>query len=128
MFSRFKFLNLYKPISNKKIKQIWYIFKFLYLYIYIYFCYDHDQCFVIYIYTDFYIYIDFFNIFCQEISFFNFIYTYIYIYQNIFFGKNWKHETFEVCKRITKITKFPYTRMMDCLQKESQVFCVNKYV
>lgn len=83
-----------------------------------------------FIYTQISTYISIFSIsFVKRYLFLiSYIHIYIYIYQNIFFGKNWKHETFEVCKRITKITKFPYTRMMDCLQKESQVFCVNKYV
>ena len=44
------------------------------------------------------------------------------------FGNLEIYETIEICKRIRKITKFQFTKMMDFFPAEIQVFCANKYV
>lgn len=84
-----------------------------------------------FIYTQISTYISIFSIsFVKRYLFLiSYIHIYIYIFTKISFSeKTGNMKPLKLANESQKITKFPYTRMMDCLQKESQVFCVNKYV
>ena len=72
-------------------------------------------------------------------SFFGFFWSFFEIFQKglgfmfvffsvFLFGNLEIYETIEICKRIRKITKFQFTKMMDFFPPEIQVFCANKYV
>lgn len=79
-----------------------------------------------FIYTQISTYISIFSIsFVKRYLFLiSYIHIYIYIYQNIFFGKNWKHETFEACKRITKNHKISIYKNDGLLTKrKSSLLC-----